>query len=98
MLGFWDAENPVTVNNTQIRATTYKGKGKAAIAVASWDNDNDLPVTLKINWAKLGLNPAKCTFAIPEIGGGFQSAQSFDPAKPLTIPKGQGLIISIVEK
>lgn len=97
MIGFWDERCPVTTDHPDVPVTVYLGKKKAAIALATWQSAETV-CNVKIDWSKLGLDPAKCEITIPEIEGGFQKAQSFDPVKPLKIPAKQGFIITITEK
>lgn len=97
MVGFWDPECPVKTDHEKVPVTVYKGKKKAAIAIATWDG-KDTVCKLIIDWAKLGLDPAKCVFEIPAIEGGYQDKTAFDPASPLTIPGGKGYIITVIER
>lgn len=97
MIGFWDDECPVTTDNPAVPVTVYLGENKAAIAVASWVSA-DTVCNLVIDWQKLGLDPTQCDIVIPEIGGGYQSAQNVDLTQPLKIPAKKGYIITLTQK
>jgi hypothetical protein len=71
----------------------YKKKGKALISIASWA-DQDEEIELKINWQKLGIDPAKANITAPEIKN-FQPGKTFNIKEkiPVAIRKGWILIV-----
>ena len=93
MIGYWVDDNPVKTDNDKILATVYKKKGKALISIASWA-DQDEEIELKINWQKLGIDPAKASITAPEIKN-FQPGKTFNIKEkiPVAIRKGWILIV-----
>jgi hypothetical protein len=94
MIGYWVDNNPVkVVNYNKVLATVYKKKGKALISIASWE-DNDVNAQLKIDWAKLGIDPAKATIIAPEIKN-FQPARKFAIDEKIPVAKGKGWLLVV---
>lgn len=92
MIGYWVKDNPVKTGSEKTLATLYSHPGeKTLIALATWE-DADAKVTLSVDWAKLGLDPAKVTLHAPAIEG-FQTEASWKPGDEITVPKGKGLLI-----
>jgi hypothetical protein len=91
MIGYWDKDCPVTCSNSLVKASVYKGKGTSVIALANW-SAKDQTVNLVIDWAKLGLDPAKTKILIPAIQD-FQPLQNPLSLSRLTIPGGKGLLL-----
>lgn len=96
MIGYWSENCPVKTNNAEVLATVYKKPGSALVAIASWA-DQDVKVTLNIDWKKLGIDPTKASIIVPEVQN-FQTGTSLTAQSELTIPKGKGLLIVIKEK
>jgi len=91
MIGYWSDNCPVKTGESAVLATVYKNKGKSMIALASWA-DRDLEVNLQVDWAKLGIDPAKVKLRAPEIDK-FQHAASYTSGQPVKIEKGKGLLL-----
>ncbi|HWW41690.1 glycoside hydrolase domain-containing protein, partial [Pedobacter sp.] len=91
MIGYWSDNCPVKTGESGVLATVYKNKGKSMIALASWA-DRDLEVNLQVDWAKLGIDPAKVKLRAPEIDK-FQHAASYISGQPVKIEKGKGLLL-----
>ncbi|MES2374231.1 MAG: glycoside hydrolase domain-containing protein [Bacteroidota bacterium] len=96
MIGYWSDNCPVKTTNDKVLATVYKKKGSAMIAIASWAAD-DASVQLKIDWNKLGIDPAKATITIPSIKN-FQPALTFSTNDNIKVEKGKGLLLIVREK
>ncbi len=99
MIGYWSENCPVATTDPKVLATVYKKKGAALISIASWANA-DTPVDIKIDWKKLGIDPANCTIQAPAIKH-FQPAQVFTLSnknlEKLTVPKGKGWLLIVKE-
>ncbi|TCC92156.1 hypothetical protein EZ428_10530 [Pedobacter frigiditerrae] len=95
MIGYWSENCPVKTSNAEVLATVYKKQGAALISLASWA-DNDVQITLNIDWNKLGISPAKAVLSVPEVQN-FQVGASIGIPTQITIPKGKGLLIVIKE-
>ncbi|MBQ0106290.1 MAG: hypothetical protein KBT47_09710 [Armatimonadetes bacterium] len=95
VIGYWDHKPAVKVINgdDKVFATVYKQKGKCLIAVASWDNDNDITVSLKVDFKALGLNP-KVKITAPKISY-FQDYMELDTFENITIPAGKGFVFDV---
>jgi hypothetical protein len=86
----------IKTNNPSILATVYKKQGAALIAIASWDDKDEL-IKLNIDWKKLGIDPAKASITVPEVKN-FQSSANLNAQQEIKIEKGKGLLIVIKEK
>ena len=94
MIGYWVSDNPVKTGKERTLATVYRKMGqKAVISLATWE-DQDAEVSLQIDWAKLGLDPAKVTLHAPAIEN-FQPEKTWKPGETITVPKGKGWLIVV---
>lgn len=93
MIGYWSDNCPVKTSNEKVLATVYKKKGKALISIASWA-DHDTEVTLKIDWKKLGINPAKARIMAPAVKH-FQHARTFKINGKILVEKGKGWMLIV---
>jgi hypothetical protein len=93
MIGWWDPACPVHPGHGQVKATVYLQKGKALIALASWAREAvDLPLAL--DWAALGLDPAKVTLRAHPIAG-FQEGRTFAPGEAIPMAPGKGWLLEV---
>ncbi len=90
-IGYWDERNPVNTGSDSVKATLYKGPKQSIISIASWANNN-IPVTLDIDWTSMGMTPERVKIYAPAIEN-FQSAQAFQVNKPIEIEKGKGFLL-----
>lgn len=94
MIGYWVKDNPVKTGREKTLATIYRKTGtKTLVSLATWE-DHDVDVTLQIDWAKLGLDPAKVSLHAPAIEN-FQPEKTWTPGDIVTVPKGKGWLIVI---
>lgn len=94
MIGYWVKDNPVKTSREKTLATIYRKTGaKTLVSLATWE-DHDVDVTLQIDWAKLGLDPAKVSLHAPAIEN-FQPEKTWKPGGTVTVPKGKGWLIVI---
>lgn len=94
MIGYWVKDNPVKTSREKTLATIYRKTGtKTLVSLATWE-DHDVDVTLQIDWAKLGLDPAKVSLHAPAIEN-FQPEKTWKPGDTVTVPKGKGWLIVI---
>lgn len=93
MIGYWVDDTPVKTDHDKVLATVYKKDGAALVAIASWE-DNDTDVQLKIDWEKLGIDPAKATITAPAIKS-FQPAKTFGPNDKIPVEKAKGWLLII---
>lgn len=96
MLGYWDPACPVKHTAAGILATAYCKPGKVLIAAASWAKDL-VKCRLDLDWAKLGLDPAKASLYAPAIQG-FQPARLFKPGDSLPFFPGRGWLLIVDEQ
>lgn len=96
MIGYWEKDCPVTCNDTTIKASVYKGADEIIIAVANW-TDQDKEGSLTIDWARLGLDPAKYQISIPAIKD-FQQSQAQASPDKINIPARKGYLIVLKQK
>ena len=94
MIGYWVKDNPVKTGREKTLATIYRKTGtKTLVSLATWE-DHDVDVTLQIDWAKLGLDPAKVSLHALAIEN-FQPEKTWKPGDTVTVPKGKGWLIVI---
>jgi hypothetical protein len=93
MIGHWAPNVPVKTGRADVLATVYRKPGAAMVALASWA-DAETEVALQIDWAALGIDPARARIEAPEIAG-FQPARTFVGAEPIPVPKGKGWLLVI---
>jgi hypothetical protein len=56
--------------------------------------DNDVNAELKIDWAKLGIDPSKATITAPEIKN-FQPARKFAIDEKIPVAEGKGWLLVV---
>ena len=95
MLGYWAPSNPVKTGRSDVLATTYRGKRRALVAIASWANE-PVEARLEIDWKALGINPANVRIRAPAIEN-FQQAASFTAGQPVPLEVGKGRLLAIDE-
>jgi len=93
-LGYWDPSCPVRTNAPDIFASVYVNEGKALICVGSWAKETTL-VTLSVDWESLGMDPAKVTVTVPDIGSVQAPRGPIDITQPLDIEPGKGIVIGV---
>lgn len=93
MIGYWSGNCPVKTDNEKVLATVYQKKGKALISIASWA-DETVDIALKIDWKKLGIDPAKATIVAPEVKN-FQPARSFKIGEKIPVETGKGWMLIV---
>jgi len=96
MLGYWSPSCPVRTGREDVMATAYVKKGKTMIALASWAKEA-ADCRLKIDWAAVGLNPAKAVLTAPAIEE-FQKAASFKPDDAIRMEPGKGWLLILEER
>lgn len=96
MIGYWDPNSPVSVNNDSVKVTVYKGTEKSILAIGNFGSTNQL-CSLHINFSKLGYSKAKCTIFIPAIER-YQQEQKLSSLNDLRIPGGKGYLIVVRNK
>jgi len=74
-------------------ATVYQKPGAALVSLASWA-EQDTTVQLKIDWTRLGIDPAKATITAPEMKN-FQPGRTFRVDEAVPVQKGRGWLLVI---
>lgn len=93
MIGYWSDACPVKTSHEKVLATVYKKEGAALISLASWA-DGAVDVRLKIDWKRLGIDPAKATLTAKEIKN-FQPARTFGLNESIPVEKGKGWLLIV---
>ena len=96
MIGYWVPDRPVQTGDERVLATTYVRPGRALVAIASWA-DAVVSITPAIDWAALGLDPARATVEARAIDG-FQPARTFGPGEPIPVEPGRGWLLTVAER
>jgi hypothetical protein len=93
MYGWWMDHPPVSTGRDDVLATSYVRDGRALIAVASWARDT-VPVTLKLDWKRLGVRNARAVLVAHPIEK-FQDAAVFQPGDPIPVAPGKGWLLEL---
>jgi len=93
MLGYWAPNTPVRTGRDDVLATTYVGRGKALVSIASWAK-GPVSVKLQIDWKRLGLDPAGATITAPAVEK-FQDARVFNVGEPIPVEPGKGWLLVV---
>ena len=96
MIGYWVDGNPVTTDDSEVLATVYQKNGAALISIASWAKA-DTVVRLKIDWQKLGIDPARAIITAPAIKN-FQPGRKFGLDENIPVAKGRGWLLIVRDK
>jgi len=93
MIGYWEKNSPVIVDNDDIKATIYTKKDRALISIASWAPEK-VDVKLNIDLEVLGLEGKRVKLYAPAIAE-FQEEKTFELTDkiPMVPTKGWLLII-----
>jgi hypothetical protein len=95
MIGYWAPACPVTADRKDVLATVYRKPDKALVAVASWA-PGKVDCRLKIDWAALGLDPARARLRAPAVER-FQPAAIFRPNEAIPVEPGGGCWLILEE-
>lgn len=93
MIGYWDEQSPIKVDNSWVRATVYHGNTESIIAIANW-NDKEQVCAIDLDWKKLGFNSKSYAVEQPFIKN-YQEEKSIRSLKKLMIPGGKGFLMVI---
>jgi hypothetical protein len=93
MVGYWDEQSPIMVDNSWVRATIFAGEDQSVIAVANWD-DQDQECTIYADFTRLGYDSSSCSLEIPSIKN-FQKKKTLHSLEKLVVPGGKGFLITI---
>jgi hypothetical protein len=91
MIGYWAPDCPVRTDSASVLATVYRQPKKTLVAVASWAAEK-ADCRLTIDFAKLGLDPARTRLRAPAVPN-FQPAATFGPSDPIPIAPGRGWLL-----
>ncbi|MCG8307083.1 MAG: DUF6067 family protein [Cytophagales bacterium] len=93
MIGFWDSQVPVSTNNSDVKVTVYKKKGKTLLAIGNF-SDSPKTVSLKIDFEELGISPETARLTAPEIRD-FQPYKIWNIDDMITIEPKRGRMIYV---
>jgi hypothetical protein len=96
MFGYWSPSSPVRTGREDVLATAYVGANDVLIAVASWAQ-TVAPCRLRIDWAKLGMDPATAKLRAPAIKD-FQEEAQLKPGDEIPIEPGKGRLLILSRK
>ncbi|MBK9391286.1 MAG: hypothetical protein IPN68_14225 [Bacteroidetes bacterium] len=96
LTGYWEENYPVKSSNSKVFTSLFKGENESILAVANW-SEKDQPVSLKIKWKELGIDPSGAEIFKPAIKD-FQDAAENVALSDLTIPSKKGFLIIIRNK
>jgi hypothetical protein len=91
MIPYWAADCPVRSSHPAVLATVYRQPKKSLVSIASWAAAN-VGCRLTIDFAKLGLDPAKARLRAPAVAN-FQPAATFRPGDEIPVAPGRGWLL-----
>jgi hypothetical protein len=93
MIGYWVPAPPVETSHEDVLTTTYLGRDRAIVSLASWA-EGSVGVGLNIDWARLGMDPGNATLTAPAIEN-FQEARTFTFEEEIPVEAGRGWLLVI---
>jgi hypothetical protein len=93
MYGWWMDNPPVATGRRDVLATAYVRDGRALISIASWAKDT-VPVTLTLDWKRLGVRKSGATLVAHPIEK-FQASASFAPGEAIPVAPGKGWLLEL---
>ncbi|MGL4942213.1 MAG: glycoside hydrolase domain-containing protein [Thermoguttaceae bacterium] len=96
MIGYWDEEPAVDTGEPNVKATVFVNHGKTLLVIGNFD-DVEHSVSLRIDWAKLGLRPDSVKVEAPEMLG-LQAASQHDLNQPIRLQPKKGVFLLISEE
>lgn len=91
MIGFWEANAPVTSNDGQVKITSYIKPGATLLSIGNY-SDETKEIKLNIDWQQLRLDKTKAVLIAPEIKD-FQPAMQMNPAEVIKIEPRKGWLL-----
>jgi len=95
MIGYWVPTCPVKPDHPSVRATVYRRNKRALIAMANW-SDKPVQCRLTIDFAALGIDPAKARIRVGVIEG-MQGEAVYKADDAVPIAGSQGLQVILEE-
>lgn len=86
---------PVKTDHPHVLATVYRKPGRAFVALGSW-LEAETPVSLAIDWAALGLDPARTTLYAPPIAR-MQPEHVWKPTDRIPVAPKRGWFLVLDE-
>jgi hypothetical protein len=96
MIGYWVESVPVKTGDPDVLATVYVKPRAALVSIASWAA-SPVEVTLSIDWAALGLDPAKVSIEAPAVDD-FQPGRRFSVGEPVPVEPKKGWLLILREQ
>lgn len=93
MIGYWAVKSPVCCSTKDVLITCYKKDKSVLLALASWA-DEDVWISLDIDFRALGLDPHQVHLRAPAIRD-FQEEAMFNPDDKILILKDKGRLIVV---
>ena len=93
MVGYWEKNCPVRVDDASCKATAYIRKDRVLISVANF-SDKPTTVHLEIDWKQLGMIPTKATLIAPTVRN-FQTRTQFKVGDPISMEAKKGWMIVV---
>jgi hypothetical protein len=93
MMGYWEVDCPVKTFHPEVLATVYQKENQVLIAIGSWA-ENDVEVTLDIDWPALELPGEKSKLFAPGIDD-YQPERTFAIGEKIPVKAKQGWLIYV---
>jgi hypothetical protein len=94
-LPFFLTNCPVRTDHTNVLATAYRKPGRTFVALGSWAKE-PTDVKLRIDWAALGLDPARAALYAPAIAG-MQTQNRWQPGEAIPVAPKRGWFLVLDE-
>ena len=96
MIGYWDANCPISTSHPNVKATVYKKDNEVLVALGNFD-DKDQSVQLIIDWNALAMNPSNTVINAPSVKD-FQDASTINYQQNISIKAKEGRIFILSRK
>ncbi|MCF0167026.1 MAG: hypothetical protein HUJ93_00025 [Bacteroidales bacterium] len=96
MVGYWDADCPVSTSDPEVKATAYVKDDAVLVSIGNFSSV-DKTVLLSVDYKALGFDPASVSITAPEIFN-FQEERSFTSGEAIPVKSKEGWLIVISKK
>jgi hypothetical protein len=97
-IGWWAKDEcPVQTDNANVKATVWKQSGRTLVALGNF-SEKSVTTKLRIDWKKLGLDPAKAKFYAPSMTDLGPREAIYNTDQPLAVKAHKGMALIIDEK
>lgn len=91
--GFWEDAPVAQASDPDVKVTAYVKNGRTLLSIGNYA-DTPRTVSLRLDWAQLGLDPSRCVLRAPEVDR-FQPEASWQVGDRITVAPKRGWLIYV---